>query len=166
MAETAGEGAQGGPFFNKERMKYSPDEEARLERQHFWRIIDAFRFYRVHVEEQVKRAERQFRSLPQHHQNLLPDVLSNLAQISKCADHNQELLQAIINNSLHMFENIEYGEREDPRKARPSTTFDMDKLKSTIKQFVRDWSEVGRAERDTCYQPIIQEIQRLFPSDQ
>lgn len=66
---------------------------------------------RVHVEEQVKRAERQFRSLPQHHQNLLPDVLSNLAQISKCADHNQELLQAIINNSLHMFENIEYGER-------------------------------------------------------
>lgn len=159
---------------------------------------------RVHVEDQVKRAERQFRSLPQHHQNLLPDVLSNLTRISQCADHNQELLQAIIHNSLHMFENIEYGERvrldlhqvvyclytvyikvvfllfvviyikmlstfnfqEDPRKVRPSTTFDMDKLKSTIKQFVRDWSEVGRAERDSCYRPIIEEIQRLFPSDQ
>ncbi len=68
-------------------------------------------FVRVHVEEQVKRAERQFRSLPQHHQDLLPDVLSNLARISQCADHNQELLQAVIDNSLHMFENIEYGER-------------------------------------------------------
>ncbi len=56
--------------------------------------------------------------------------------------------------------------QEDPRKVRPSSTFDMDKLKSTIKQFVRDWSEVGQAERDSCYQPIIQEIQRLFPSDQ
>ncbi|XP_037633266.1 carnosine N-methyltransferase isoform X2 [Sebastes umbrosus] len=56
--------------------------------------------------------------------------------------------------------------QEDPRKVRQSTTFDMDKLKSTIKQFVRDWSETGRAERDTCYKPIIQEIQRLFPSDQ
>lgn len=161
----------------------------------------------VHVQEQVKRAERQFQSLPQHHQNLLPDVLSNLARISQCADQNQELLQAIVQNSLHMFENIEYGERvrldlhqvvyyacthrlyyilcckllkriwvkkvasslnpqEDPQKVHPSSTFDMDKLKSTIKQFVRDWSEVGQAERDSCYQPIIQEIQRLFPSDQ
>lgn len=46
MAERAGEATQGGPYFHKERMKYSPEEEARLERQHFWRIIDAFRFYR------------------------------------------------------------------------------------------------------------------------
>lgn len=66
---------------------------------------------RVHVGEQVKRAERQFLSLPQHHQDLLPNVLSNLSRISQCADHNQELLQAIVHNSLHMFENIEYGER-------------------------------------------------------
>ncbi|XP_069555822.1 carnosine N-methyltransferase isoform X1 [Brachyistius frenatus] len=173
MAETAGEGPQGGKHFNKERIKFSPEDEARLERQHFWRIIDAFKFYRVHVQEQVKRAECQFRSISQRHQSLLPNVLSNLACISQCADHNQEVLQAIIHNSLHMFDNMEYGERvrpditqEDPRKVRPSSTFDLDKLKSTIKQFVRDWSEVGRAERESCYKPIIQEIQRLFPCDQ
>ena len=65
---------------------------------------------RVHVQEQVKRAERQFRSLSQHHQNLVPGVLYNLARISHCADHNQEILQAIVDNSLHMFENVEYGE--------------------------------------------------------
>ncbi|XP_030592773.1 carnosine N-methyltransferase isoform X1 [Archocentrus centrarchus] len=168
MAETTGqEGARGGPYYTKERIKYGPEEEAKLEKQHFWRIIDAFRYYRIHVQEQVKRAERQFRSLPQHHRDLLPGVLSNLARISQCADHNQGVLQAIVHNSLHMFENMEYGERqEDPRKVRPSSTFDMDKLKSTIKQFVRDWSEAGQAERDTCYKPIIQEIQKLFSSDQ
>lgn len=66
---------------------------------------------RIHVQEQVKRAERQFQSLPQHHQDLLPHVLSNLAQIGQCADHNQEVLQAIVHHSLHMFENMEYGER-------------------------------------------------------
>ncbi|XP_056275762.1 carnosine N-methyltransferase [Pseudoliparis swirei] len=165
MAETTGEAPQRRPL-NKEKMKDSPEEEAKLERQHFWRIIDAFRFYRVHVQEQVKRAERQILSLPQRHQDLLPDVLSNLDRISQCADHNQEILQAVVHNSLHMFENIEYGDREDQRKVGPSTTFDMDKIKSTIKQFIRDWSETGRAERDTCYQPIIEEIQRLFPNDQ
>ena len=66
---------------------------------------------RAHVQERVKRAEQQFQSLPKHHQILLPDVLSNLAQISKCADRNHELLQAIVDNSLYMFENIEYGRR-------------------------------------------------------
>ncbi|KAK2837528.1 hypothetical protein Q5P01_014740 [Channa striata] len=166
MAETEGGKSQDGLYFRKEKIKYGPDEEARLERQHFWRIIDAFRVYRFHVQEQANRAERQLRSLPQHHQNLLPGVLPNLARIRQCAEHNQEVLHAIVQNSLHMFENIEYGERVDPRKMRPTSTFDMDKLKSTIKQFVRDWSEVGQGERDSSYKPIIQEIQRLFPSEQ
>ncbi|XP_015242853.1 PREDICTED: carnosine N-methyltransferase [Cyprinodon variegatus] len=166
MAEPSAKEPLTGAHFHKERKKYSPEEEAKLERQHFWRIIDAFRSYRFHVQEQVKRAERQFYSLSQRHQTMLPGVLANLGRIMQCAEHNQDVLEAIVHNSLHMFENVEYGEREDPRKTRPSSTFDMDKLKSTIKQFVRDWSEVGKAERDTCYKPIIQEIQRLFPSDQ
>lgn len=59
----------------------------------------------------VKRAEGQFLTLPKHHQTLLPGVLTNLAHVSQCADHNHEVLQAIVHNSLHMFENIEYGDR-------------------------------------------------------
>eukprot|EP00063_Salmo_salar_P052853 XP_014027688.1 PREDICTED: UPF0586 protein C9orf41-like isoform X4 [Salmo salar] len=43
--------------------------------------------------------------------------------------------------------------------------FDIDKLKSTIKQFVHDWSEAGQAERNSCYLPFFKEIQRLFPSN-
>ncbi|XP_061907162.1 carnosine N-methyltransferase isoform X1 [Entelurus aequoreus] len=208
MAETTLEAPFAEEYFPKERKTFTPEEESRLEKQHFWRIIDSFRFYRSHVQEQVNRAERQFLRLPQRHQDLLPSVLPNLTCIRQCADHNHEVLQAIVQHSIHMFENIEYGERvpdvgmcpemvlqsrsnfcsplplsmtevaryaaesyskelqmEDPRKVQPSSTFDMDKLKSTIKQFVRDWSESGQAERDTCYQPIIREIQRLFPSD-
>lgn len=34
------------------------------------------------------------------------------------------------------------------------TDFDMDKLRSTLKQFVRDWSEEGKEERETCYTPM------------
>ncbi|XP_046871747.1 carnosine N-methyltransferase [Hypomesus transpacificus] len=170
MAEETGElatdGEQAEAYFHKKRAKCTPEEEAKLERQHFWKVIDAFRYYRIHVQERVKRAESQYRSLPQHHQMLLPAVPSNLARIQYCVDHNQDVLQAIVLNCVHMFENMEYGEEDDLRKVRPSTTFDMDKLKSTIKQFVRDWSETGQAERDSCYLPLIQEVQRLFPSDQ
>ncbi|KIO11729.1 hypothetical protein M404DRAFT_20346 [Pisolithus tinctorius Marx 270] len=43
----------------------------------------------------------------------------------------------------------------DPRKGhyRP-TESDMDKLRSTIQLFVRDWSKDGKAERDLCYEPM------------
>lgn len=50
-------------------------------------------------------------------------------------------------------------------KITPASTFDMDKLKSTLKQFVRDWSEEGKPERDSCYQPIISEIVKNFPKE-
>ncbi|XP_062398703.1 carnosine N-methyltransferase isoform X1 [Sardina pilchardus] len=168
MAENTGEGGnmKEEGYFYRERIKCSPEEESRLERQHFWKVIDAFRYYRVHVQERVNRAERQFLCLPQHHQQLLSQFLPNLERIRHCVDHNQDVLQAIIHNCDHMFENMEYGEYDEQRKMRPSSTFDMDKLKSTIKQFVRDWSDTGKAERDSCYMPLIEEIQRQFPADQ
>ncbi len=40
---------------------------------------------------------------------------------------------------------------------------DLDKVRSTLKQFVREWSEEGKAERDACFQPLIDEIDARFP---
>ena len=40
---------------------------------------------------------------------------------------------------------------------------DMDKVKTTIKQFVRDWSLEGEAERESCYGPVIQALQNRLP---
>ncbi|KAB1280520.1 Carnosine N-methyltransferase [Camelus dromedarius] len=185
------------------------EEEERLEREHFWKIINAFRYYGTFfpkllpvlvraalrfppptpwrcerrdtfvvskrmmmlavynctsMHERVHRTERQFRSLPTNQQKLLPQFLLHLDKIRKCIDHNQEILLTIVNDCIHMFENKEYGE-DGNGKIMPASTFDMDKLKSTLKQFVRDWSETGKAERDACYQPIIKEILKNFPKE-
>ncbi|KAF5912717.1 hypothetical protein HPG69_007707, partial [Diceros bicornis minor] len=140
------------------------EEEERLEREHFWKIINAFRYYGTSMHERVNRTERQFRSLPANQQKLLPQFLLHLDKIRKCIDHNQEILLTIVNDCIHMFENKEYGE-DGNAKIMPASTFDMDKLKSTLKQFVRDWSETGKAERDACYQPIIKEILKNFPKE-
>nr|XP_032642920.1 carnosine N-methyltransferase-like isoform X3 [Chelonoidis abingdonii] len=137
------------------------------------RELEAWKKTNMH--EQVNRTERQFRSLPANQQNLLPQFLLHLDKIRKCIDHNQEILQTIVNECKHMFENKEYGEdvckldsfhiSEENGKIVPASTFDMDKLKSTLKQFVRDWSETGKPERDSCYQPIINEIVKNFPKE-
>ncbi|KZT00712.1 N2227-domain-containing protein [Laetiporus sulphureus 93-53] len=42
------------------------------------------------------------------------------------------------------------------------TEFDMDKLRSTLKQFVRDWSEEGKPERELCYAPMREALLQHF----
>lgn len=49
----------------------------------------------------------------------------------------------------------------EKHKYRP-TEADIDKLRSTLKQFVRDWSVEGKVERDACYAPIIQALVSHF----
>ncbi|KAF8812835.1 N2227-domain-containing protein [Phlegmacium glaucopus] len=47
------------------------------------------------------------------------------------------------------------------KKYKPSE-FDMDKLRSTLKQFVRDWSEEGMQERELCYKPMKDALIEYF----
>ncbi|VDQ17274.1 unnamed protein product [Trichobilharzia regenti] len=42
------------------------------------------------------------------------------------------------------------------------TNTDMDKVRSALKQFVRDWSAEGKSERDTCYQVVLNDVLELF----
>ena len=41
--------------------------------------------------------------------------------------------------------------------------FNLEKLRSTLLLFVRDWSDEGKAERDQTYAPLIAELLRLKP---
>jgi hypothetical protein len=42
----------------------------------------------------------------------------------------------------------------------------IEKTQSTLRQFVREWGELGKPERDQCYQPIIDELVRRLPVDE
>ncbi|KAK0460511.1 N2227-like protein-domain-containing protein [Desarmillaria tabescens] len=55
------------------------------------------------------------------------------------------------------------GFHSKPKPYKPSD-FDMDKLRSTLKQFVRDWSEEGKEEREACYGPMKDALLKHFAS--
>ncbi|KAK3036195.1 hypothetical protein RJ639_030265 [Escallonia herrerae] len=40
---------------------------------------------------------------------------------------------------------------------------DVDKVRCIIRNIVRDWATEGQRERDQCYKPILEELERLFP---
>ncbi|KAF8625858.1 hypothetical protein AX17_006754 [Amanita inopinata Kibby_2008] len=54
-----------------------------------------------------------------------------------------------------------HGGGGDRKKFKP-TENDMDKLRSTLKQFVRDWSVEGKQERDLCYRPMKDALLQHF----
>ncbi|KAG8216200.1 putative carnosine N-methyltransferase [Butyriboletus roseoflavus] len=69
----------------------------------------------------------------------------------------------------HSHDRLNDAKTLDPRKSHgqgrgryKATDFDMDKLRSTLKQFVRDWSEDGKAERDSCYEPMKRVLEEYF----
>ncbi|KAK9676523.1 hypothetical protein RND81_11G082700 [Saponaria officinalis] len=41
---------------------------------------------------------------------------------------------------------------------------DVDKVRCIVRNIVRDWASEGQMERDQCYQPILDELNRLFPT--
>ncbi|CEL53274.1 UPF0586 protein [Rhizoctonia solani AG-1 IB] len=47
-------------------------------------------------------------------------------------------------------------------KRSPEMDFDMDKVRSTLKQFVRDWGVEGKVERDSCYGPMLDALCEYF----
>jgi len=53
------------------------------------------------------------------------------------------------------------GSESTTRRHRPAD-FDMDKVRSTLKQLVRDWSEEGKEEREASYQPIQEALLEHF----
>ncbi|KAL5020564.1 hypothetical protein ScPMuIL_003456 [Solemya velum] len=137
-----------------------------LEKEHFIRILNSFKYYRTHCMKRIQNAEKHFEGLSEHHKELLPDFLENLNNLRQCVEDNSEIIQMITSDADQMFENKSHGLVEnglDDIKRLPPTSFDMDKVMTTLKQFVRDWSEDGVIERTACYDPVIKEIQRRFP---
>lgn len=41
----------------------------------------------------------------------------------------------------------------------------QEKVRSTLRSFVRDWSDFGKQEREACYSPILEVLGREFPEE-
>ena len=65
----------------------------------------------------------------------------------------------------NMFENKPHDNKKskvDENQQPRTSPMDVERVQSTLKQFVRDWSEYGEPEREMCYTPILEEIENLF----
>ncbi|XP_050441311.1 carnosine N-methyltransferase [Adelges cooleyi] len=141
--------------------------ELEEERKSFQRIITAFMYYRTHSLNRLNKSVNYLKSLPEQHQRLLINYSTNLETIRHCIQSNYNVILEIIKDTTCLFENQDTPSPDrwrTPDVCKPIAT-DLEKVQSTLKQFVRDWSNEGVEERNTCYKPIIEDILKEFPLD-
>ena len=112
------------------------------------------------------RRRQNFFALPTSQWQMLAkppfNFLAVLDRVDDALDRNANLASEILKAGL-----ISFGLDFEPVNpemdwrgaAKPS---DMDKAKTTIRQFYRDWSAEGAIERSTCYDPVIHDLSRLY----
>ena len=111
-----------------------------------------------------------FYALPRAHWELLADppflYLDTLNAVDDGIDKNAELASAILQSGLQSFgipplKSWKVKDEKDPNGWRGlATSNDLDKARSTLRQFYRDWSAEGAGEREACYRPVFRALQK------
>ncbi|KAI1659941.1 N2227-domain-containing protein [Daldinia decipiens] len=129
--------------------------------------LDSFSQYAKTAHLNCTHLRRQaFYALPQAHWQLLAQppfsYLDTLNRIDDAIESNAELARIIVKVGLKSFgvlEAVSEKELTMPEEWSGVAKYnDLDKARSTIRQFYRDWSAEGAIERDACYGPIYRAL--------
>jgi carnosine N-methyltransferase len=113
------------------------------------------------------RRRTAFYALPQTHQSLLssPPIsyLKSLNLLDEAIEANALLAEAIFRSATDAF-GIDLEKTGGGKKVwgNSASNEDLDKVRSTLKQFYRDWSQEGKEEREACYGPVMKELEERF----
>ncbi|KAE9379070.1 N2227-domain-containing protein [Stipitochalara longipes BDJ] len=140
-----------------------PDEQRVL-----FGALDSFYQYAKVAHFNTTHLRRQsFYALPRAHLELLAappfSYLDTLNAVDDAIDKNAELSLAIWQAGLESFgmqPQLDMPQARDLVDWRgKATSNDLEKARSTLRQFYRDWSAEGKAERAACYQPVLRALQ-------
>ncbi|RWA12482.1 hypothetical protein EKO27_g2619 [Xylaria grammica] len=128
--------------------------------------LDSFNQYAKNAHLNCTHFRRQaFYALPQAHWQMLAappfNYLDTLNRVDDAIESNAELARTIVKMGLHSFGMVD-ADREAVMPEEWSGIAkcnDLDKARSTIRQFYRDWSSEGLVERDACYGPVFEALE-------
>ncbi|KAI0205255.1 N2227-like protein-domain-containing protein [Astrocystis sublimbata] len=153
--------------------KIEDDEEIRI----IFCALDSFNQYGRASHRDCTHFRRQaFYALPQAHWQMLAappfNYLDTLERVDDAIESNAELARILVKNGLTIFRMAE----SDKEAVMPeewtgvAKNNDMERARSTLRQFYRDWSAEGRVEREACHGPVFEALsneraRRVSPTD-
>lgn len=153
-------------------------QDKQEEDAHFATVLSAFADYETFAYKEIDTQLHHYSKLSDTHKKMLPMHAQRIALLKAAANANYNfLLQVLDTYRKHDFAHSEYKLENtiSASKARrvtlqdlhanvpPLGDEDLDKVRSTLKQFVRDWSEEGAQEREHTYGIILQDLQQFVP---
>lgn len=143
-------------------------KEEEEEREHFCKVVSAFLQYKNNSLSRIHRTKQHLRKFPLEQQKILASngFQEHLDALETCVELNYEVVKLIVADVNTMFENVppekRPGGKDGLGQVAVTDPDDIDKVQTTVKQFVRDWSSEGAEERKMCYGPILEEILEQF----
>ncbi|GAA5820008.1 hypothetical protein JCM11251_005445 [Rhodosporidiobolus azoricus] len=126
------------------------------EAQHQATVAATFDSYRQQALAANQRRRADFWALPKEHRDLLPRYSELLKEVDEKLEVNAALVRRMIDANP-------FPPPEDAAlDALAPTESDHERLRSTLRQCARDWSEAGKPERDATYSPILAALQSIF----
>ncbi|KAL8812398.1 MAG: hypothetical protein Q9200_001048 [Gallowayella weberi] len=127
----------------------------------------SFRQYRKVAHLNVTHRRRQnFYALPSVEWQLLSNppfnFLSTLDRIDDAIDANAKIAREILKTGLEAFGLESESHKKPPDWHGTAKASDLDKARCTIRQFYRDWSTEGEAERRASYEPVLRDLAVAF----
>ena len=151
------------------------DEE---EEQHFREVLVSFKelptlfeLEFVRKENGVKLSGNRLSKYPETNQYVkdftsLINFENRFRLMRECNLKNKIVLDAIVMEyeSNHIRSFYQNRKKQQNNTIINTTRQNLLKVKSTLHQFVREWSEEGKQERERTFQPILNEIETHFAS--
>ena len=142
-------------------MEASPDVQ---EMNHFKEVVAAFFNYQIDSMKEVIRTHKNFASLKQEYLDKLPEPFEQrINRLKESIVTNYFFLVHLVHPHRDLFDHEILPDGRLQLKKLEVPYKNVGKLRSTLRQIVRDWTAVGKPERDMCYTPVIQELQKSFP---
>ncbi|VDD83944.1 unnamed protein product [Mesocestoides corti] len=140
---------------------------------YFFLLLSKYRSYAL---KKVKHQMDIYEKLSSNHKALIPDFLKHMDAIKACVEANAFFISKILGKAKpEIFEGehflSDHGDDiscvvdKETSPTQPKlgiTNADLDKVHSVLRQFVRDWSSLGAAEREESYEPVLNEIKELY----
>lgn len=159
----------------------TPSEEGLMEHKQFREVCLAFSTYEQMAMEEVDRMRKNFETLNERERALLcQDVTSRINDIVEAIQLNQVFLDMVVSQSSDLVDNEGMFEENlgcqkpgetplEPGCAIEDTevsSMNMYKVRSTLKQFVREWSQERAEERESAFGPLIASLHKYIPLSQ
>jgi carnosine N-methyltransferase len=147
------------PFF-QDRPWIKDNEEV----AHLRTIVGAFFNYTNDSFRELSKKEKDYCNLPDDSKKLLePILVPRFDQMRDAIRLNAQFLNKAAENYSSMFKWHTLPNQDTFLPAMDICGREIHKLRSTLRQVVREWSDYGKQERDQAFLPCIQLVEEEFP---